>query len=168
MNDNKQEKGFKKLKSGRLLEIMVVVIIVVIVAIVLYNFLTKRNDGGENVSADYETALEAQLGAVLSDIEGAGEVSVMISFSDEGETVIATETKVLEDGTKVLEDGTVVTAPVLVDGEVVVLEVKKPEISGVLIVAEGADDLSVRFDLLSAAASVLDINQSLIKVYARG
>ncbi len=161
MNDNKQEKGFKKLKSGRLLEIMVVVIIVVIVAIVLYNFLTKRNDGGENVSADYETALEAQLGAVLSDIEGAGEVSVMISFSDEGETVIATETKVLEDGT-------VVTAPVLVDGEVVVLEVKKPEISGVLIVAEGADDLSVRFDLLSAAASVLDINQSLIKVYARG
>lgn len=161
MNDNKQEKGFKKLKSGRLLEIMVVVIIVVIVAIVLYNFLTKRDDGGENVSADYETALEAQLGAVLSDIEGAGEVSVMISFSDEGETVIATETKVLEDGT-------VVTAPVLVDGEVVVLEVKKPEISGVLIVAEGADDLSVRFDLLSAAASVLDINQSLIKVYARG
>lgn len=161
MNDNKQEKGFKKLKSGRLLEIMVVVIIVVIVAIVLYNFLTKRYDGGENVSADYETALEAQLGAVLSDIEGAGEVSVMISFSDEGETVIATETKVLEDGT-------VVTAPVLVDGEVVVLEVKKPEISGVLIVAEGADDLSVRFDLLSAAASVLDINQSLIKVYARG
>ena len=161
MNDNKQEKGFKKLKSGRLLEIMVVVIIVVIVAIVLYNFLTKRDDGGENVSADYETALEAQLGAVLSDIEGAGEVSVMISFSDEGETVIATETKVLEDGT-------VVTAPVLVDGEVVVLEVRKPEISGVLIVAEGADDLSVRFDLLSAAASVLDINQSLIKVYARG
>ena len=161
MNDNKQEKGFKKLKSGRLLEIMVVVIIVVIVAIVLYNFLTKRDDGGENVSADYETALEAQLGAVLSDIEGAGEVSVMINFSDDGETVIATETKVLEDGT-------VVTAPVLVDGEVVVLEVKKPEISGVLIVAEGADDLSVRFDLLSAAASVLDINQSLIKVYARG
>ncbi len=161
MNDNKQEKGFKKLKSGRLLEIMVVVIIVVIVAIVLYNFLTKRDDGGENVSADYGTELEAQLGAVLSDIEGAGEVSVMISFSDEGETVIATETKVLEDGT-------VVTAPVLVDGEVVVLEVKKPEISGVLIVAEGADDLSVRFDLLSAAASVLDINQSLIKVYARG
>ena len=161
MNDNKQERGFKKLKSGRLLEIMVVVIIVVIVAIVLYNFLTKRNDGGENVSADYETALEAQLGAVLSDIEGAGEVSVMISFSDEGETVIATETKVLEDGT-------VVTAPVLVDGEVVVLEVKKPKISGVLIVADGADDLSVRFDLLSAAASVLDINQSLIKVYARG
>ncbi len=161
MNDNKQERGFKKLKSGRLLEIMVVVIIEVIVAIVLYSFLTKRDDGGENVSADYETALEAQLGAVLSDIEGAGEVSVMISFSDEGETVIATETKVLEDGT-------VVTAPVLVDGEVVVLEVKKPEISGVLIVAEGADDLSVRFDLLSAAASVLDINQSLIKVYARG
>lgn len=37
-----------------------------------------------------------------------------------------------------------------------------------LIVADGADDLNVRFNLLEAAASVLDIDQSIIKVYTRG
>ena len=105
--------------------------------------------------------MEADLANALSEIEGAGKVSVMIAFSSEGETVIAMETIVREDGS-------IVTTPVLIDGEVVVLEVKKPEISGVLIIAEGADDLGVRFDLQHAAASVLDINQSLIKVYTKG
>ena len=57
--------------------------------------------------------------------------------------------------------------PVLSGGEVIVLEELNPEITGVLIVAEGADNLSVRFALLEAAASVLNINQSLIKVYTK-
>lgn len=162
MSEKAERKGFGKLKSGRLLEIMIVLIIVVIVAIVLYNFLAgNKNEERETVAEDYASQLEARLGEALSAIDGAGEVSVMIRLADDGETVIAMETTTLEDGT-------VVTAPVLIDGEVVVLEEKKPEISGVLIVAEGANSLGVRFDLLSAAASVLDINQSLIKVYTKG
>lgn len=75
---------------------------------------------------------------------------------------------VLAMETTVNEDGSVTTKPVLVGGEVVVLEEKYPEITGVLIVSEGADDLSVRFSLLEAAASVLNINQSIIKVYTKG
>ena len=65
-------------------------------------------------------------------------------------------------------DGSVTTSPVLSGGEPIVLEECLPAVTGVLIVAEGADDLSVRFNLLEAAASVLDINQSLIKVYTKG
>lgn len=160
MNENGVQKGLSKLKSGKLLEILFILIIIVIVAIVLYNFLS-RDRTEKNGSSDYGEALARELEETLSAIQGAGEVTVMISFSSDGETVIAMET-ITE------EDGTIVTTPVFVGGEVVVLEEKNPEISGVLIVAEGAEDLSVRFDLLSAAASVLDIDQSLIKVYARG
>ena len=160
MSDSAQAGGLKKLKSAKLLEIMIVLIIIVIAAMVLYNLFAGK-DSGEDTASDYGTQLESNLERVLSGIEGAGTVSVMISFSDDGERVIAMETTTLEDGT-------VVTAPALVGGEVVVLEEKKPEISGVLIVAEGAGSLSVRFNLLSAAASVLDIDQSLIKVYTKG
>lgn len=159
-NEKTEKGGLAKLRSGRVLEILLVLIAAVIVAIVLYNVLAGGKDDEEPAAADYATQLEARLGEVLSGIDGAGNVSVMIQFSDDGEKIIAMETTTLEDGT-------VVTAPVLIDGDVVVLEEKKPEISGVLIVAEGADSLSVRFDLLSAAASVLDINQSLIKVYTK-
>ena len=65
------------------------------------------------------------------------------------------------------EDGSVTETPLLSGGEVVVLEEKNPEITGVLIVAEGADDLNVRFNLLEATASVLDIDQSIVKVYTK-
>ncbi len=147
----------KKTRSSRLLEITVALIVAVIAAILLYNLFAGR-EAEEGGTADRATLLERQLSETLSAIRGAGEVAVMISFADEGEKVIATETVGREDGS-------VVTSPVLVDGEVVVLEEKKPEISGVLIVAEGAESLAVRFDLLSAAASVLDIDQSLIKIY---
>lgn len=162
MSEATSAKALKKLKSGRILEIMIVLIIVVIVAIVLYNFLSgRKKTETEETAADYGSELEGELAKVLSAIDGAGDVSVMISFSDDGERVIAMETTTSADGT-------VVTAPVLIDGEVVVLEERKPEISGVLIVAAGANDLRVRFDILSAAASVLNINQSLIKVYTKG
>lgn len=162
MSENAPANALKKLRSGRILEILIVLIIVVIVAIVVYNFLEgrKSEDAGET-SADYGTELEEGLAKVLSEIDGAGEVSVMISFSDDGERVIAMQTTTDADGTTVTE-------PVLIDGDVVVLEEKKPEISGVLIVAAGANDLRVRFDILSATASVLNINQSLIKVYTKG
>lgn len=162
MNENASAKKLaSKLKSNKILEILLILIVIVVVAVVLYNVFGNKEEKTANVSADYGAQLEADLANALSEIEGAGKVSVMIAFSSEGETVIAMETIVREDGS-------IVTTPVLIDGEVVVLEVKKPEISGVLIIAEGADDLGVRFNLLHAAASVLDINQSLIKVYTKG
>ena len=112
-------------------------------------------------SASSASVLEEKLSKTLSQMEGAGNVEVVINARSEGELVLAMETTVNEDGS-------VTTKPVLVNGEVVVLEEKFPEITGVLIVSEGANDLGVRFSLLEAAASVLNINQSIIKVYTKG
>ena len=62
--------------------------------------------------------LGGRLASILSQIEGAGEVDVLVTVESDGEKVIATETTVEEDGT-------VVTVPVFSGGEVVVLEEKK-------------------------------------------
>ena len=105
--------------------------------------------------------MQTKLAKVLSRIEGAGEVEVFLTVASEGEKVVATES--VESS-----DGTVTTSPVFSGGEPVILEVLTPEITGVLIVAEGADDLGVRFNLIEATASVLNINQSIIKVYTMG
>ncbi len=150
----------KKLRFGKLPEILAIAVFVLAVAAVLLFSLR----GGENTAAetaiDYITVLEGKLSSALSQIEGAGEVDVVINARSEGELVLAMETTVNEDGS-------VTTKPVLVNGEVVVLEEKFPEITGVLIVSAGANNLGVRFSLLEAAASVLNINQSLIKVYTK-
>lgn len=149
----------EKFRSGHMLEIGIVVLLVVVVLAVFFTSFGTDEEKADGSSA-YESRVEAQLENILSQVEGAGKVDVFVSFRSEGETVIATETTTAADGS-------VTTAPVLVGGDVVVLEQKNPEITGVLIVASGANDLAVRFRLLEAAASALNIDQSIIKVYTK-
>ena len=58
--------------------------------------------------------------------------------------------------------------PVMSGGELVVLKEKNPEIVGVLVVAEGADDIGVRLELLNAAATVLQVDKKIITVSVKG
>ena len=139
MKEQETKKGLlAKLQSGKLLEVLVILILAIIVIIILYNaFYKDKEDVSASGKGDYATEQEAKLVSVLSKLDGVGKVQVMISLADEGETVIAYETVQKADGT-------IVTTPVLVNGEVVVLEKRPPEIAGVLIVAEGAENLARR------------------------
>lgn len=147
-----------RLQSGKLFEILAVVALVAVVAVILVATFTDEKTAVNRENSEYAAALESRLASVLAKMHGAGEVSVFITISSEGEKVVATES--VTD-----KNGNVTEKPVLSGGEVIVLEEKKPEITGVLIVADGADDLNVRFSLLEAAASVLNIDQSKVKVY---
>ena len=151
-----------KLKTGtggKLAETVFILLLIAVAALILFTSLGGKE--GEEPEGSYARQTEKRLAAVLSQIEGAGEVEVFLTVRSEGALVVAT-------GTTEHADGSVTTSPVLSGGEPIVLEECLPAVTGVLIVAEGADDLSVRFNLLEAAASVLDINQSLIKVYTKG
>lgn len=151
----------EKVRAGKIVEIVVVLILAVLVIAIVYSIIA--GDPGGAAASDSETyaqSVERELSSVLSKLDGAGEVDVFVNVANEGETVIAMETKVDAEGNTT-------TTPVLVGGEVVVLEVRKPEITGVLIVAEGAGSIAVRSRLIDAAASALHINQSIIKVYAK-
>ena len=153
------EKVKGKAKSGKWLEIFAVLLLVAVVVAILLSAWGgngEENDGG----SDYAERIEKRLAQVLSQMDGAGAVDVLITVRSEGTLVLATEDTVGEDGS-------VTTSPVFSGGKPVVLEECNPEITGVLIVAQGADDLNVRFSLLEAAASVLNIDQSLIKVYTK-
>lgn len=155
-----QEKIKGKMRGGKWLEILAVALLAVtVVAILLSAWGGEREKAADG--SGYAERVEQRLAQVLSKIDGAGIVDVFVSVRSDGTVVIATESVVGEDGS-------VTTSPVLSGGEPIVLEECNPEITGVLIVADGADDLNVRFNLLEAAASVLDIDQSIIKVYTRG
>lgn len=161
MSESVLSKVKDKVKSGKVLEIAVILLLAVIVAAVIFSALGSGGQEETYSSEEYAQYLSARLSSVLSQIEGAGEVGVFLTVASDGEKVIATESTVEADGT-------VTTSPVLSGGDVIVLEEKYPQVTGVLIVAEGANDLNVRFALLEATASVLDINQSIIKVYTKG
>ena len=75
-------------------------------------------------------------------------------------TEIATEKKtVTETGIIKIEE-----APVLVSGKPIVLAEKYPDITGVVIIAKGANDLNVRVALVSATQTILGITSDKIEI----
>ena len=99
----------------------------------------KESDQTVFNSDNYVSALENRLSKTLSEVDGAGKVSVIITVESGLETIIATEKTISEtNGSK-----ETVESPIIVNGKTVVLKELYPKISGVVIVAEGADNIAV-------------------------
>ena len=126
-----------------------------------------------SVQADEEQRLKA----VLSCIRGAGKVEVMITYETGTELVTAMSKNVnsnaseTNDGDKVstTTQTTESSEPATVNdnggNEPIVLMEKQPVVRGVIVVAEGAADISVKLDLQRAVKAVLDIPLSKIEVF---
>ena len=132
---------------------------ILLFSFILFDSFGLRSSSNED-SDDYVSTLEDRLGNTLSQIKGAGKVSVVITVAGSNKTVIATDVVTVKDG----EQLKVTETPVLVGGKVVVLNELYPEIIGVLIVSEGADNLSVKMNLLSAATTLLTVDESKIHI----
>ena len=112
---------------------------------------------------------EKKLEEILSAVKGAGKVKVMITYSQGAEKIAAQETKRDEkddgentessyESTYVLKDKS--------DGgtEEVVLTEYMPCAMGVLIVAQGGDDIYVKQALSSAAQALLNVPAHKVEV----
>ena len=128
---------------------------------------------------DYRERLERDVSAALSRMAGAGEVRVTISFEHGGERVLATDRQATEERSSevgsdsgrnnhriTIEDRVVLHgASNRGTNPIVVLETT-PRISGVLVVAEGANDEQIRFELHRATRAVLGAPAHRIMVVA--
>ena len=122
---------------------------------------------------DYSQQIESKLEKVLSNIEGAGDVSVMVTVESSPQLVIATskEEKTTSNNSTNSNSNniTVVETPVIVTKNGVssplVLQEIQPKITGVIVVAQGANDAKVRLELLKAVQSVLNIEISCIEIF---
>ena len=107
-------------------------------------------------SADRET--ENRMVEILSKVDGAGQVDVMLTYCQTEEKTIARNEAREEDGTKLrteqtailLEDGDGATQPLI-------LTESSPVVEGVVIAAQGADDPAVCAALNQAAQALLDV-----------
>ena len=85
------------------------------------------------------TQLEERLASTLSQIKGAGKVRVMVTYSSEEEE----NSGWFSSSTKE----------------------NKSQVVGVIIVAQGAGDIGVTFELITAARVVLGVKASAVKVF---
>lgn len=162
---SKQKLGiFARIKSIKNIEVIIAVCLGVVVIFVMFgslNFKTGSKADDEFSAFEYVNDLERKLSKILSDVSGAGKVRVMLSVESGMETVTAMETVVTQTADKTVT----ITSPVIVGGKTVVLKEMYPKITGVLIVASGADSIKVRLELLKATSSVLSIDEKIVEIY---
>ena len=149
---------WSKIKKIRL-EYLVVIALAIVALFMVFNAFSdkKASPTSENEIERYVNGLEEKLENCLKKIDGAGDVKVIISVASGKEQIIATE-KRTDGGGNVFEE------PVMVGGKPFVVKESYPSIVGVVIVAEGANNLSVKMNVLSAAKVFLSIDESRIKV----
>lgn len=192
MSDKKEKDGFlkiiekipfiKKLKTIKHIEIIIFVLFILIALLILFggNFKmgtnsTEKTSVSSSFSTyfsttDYLKQTEEKLKNVLSRIEGAGNIEVMLSAETSGEIVYAKNTH--EETTTDKNSNTVKTVTesivfINVDGEEkpLILSEILPKINGVVIVAKGASDINVKLNITIATQTLLGLSGDKINVF---
>ena len=103
---------------------------------------------------EYEKLLEKKLEGILERMDGVGEVSVMITLSDDGTRIVDKDTKETSES---IEKTTVIY-----DDEDASTD--KPTVSGVLVVAQGGGSPQVNNDISNAVSALFDVPMHKIKI----
>lgn len=132
--------------------------IIVIIGVVLMLISSGKEPQNDTKTPIYEAySDEARLEGILSKIDGAGEVSVMITYYGTATYDVAYEKKEshserAEEISK-SEENSVITK----GGEPLVKGTVYPKAKGVIIIADGAGRIEVKKALTDAATAALDV-----------
>lgn len=132
---------------------------------------------GQEGVYDYEEYTEKRLEELIGSISGAGKVKVMITFQETSEKILAEEGSVSENTVKEADSngGTRDTREYsasksyLTDGKQgtdspYVIQEKKPQAQGVVVIAQGADNPEVVSSITAAAQALLNVPVHRIQV----
>ncbi|MCD8375638.1 MAG: stage III sporulation protein AG [Oscillospiraceae bacterium] len=146
------------------------VLLVAVAGLILLLLPTSETEEQEQAVAGEEEdfsveALEEKLSAVLSQVEGAGEVTVMLTVENGVQRILAqNETSQRSDGEVSQELETVVISSGSSQQEVVLVGQIYPTFQGALVVASGAANPAVCLKLTEAVAALTGLGADKISV----
>jgi len=179
-------------KSKKNIENLVVFIILLIVTLIIINTIWNDNEtdnsntiqdksvvlastGNESVSTEDTT--QKNLKQILSKIEGVGKVEVLITYSESSQVIAMYNEKYKESQTEEgdTSGGTRVIQEVSKDKEIIYQEengekvpitekVVMPKMEGALIVAEGANNATVKTNIIQAVEALTGLATHKIQV----
>ena len=159
---NKKNAGKSAEKTKRIkIEYIIALVLVVLVAILFLSNGSFFSDLSASTSLETSTeTYDKKLSEVLSKIENVGKVNAIITYKDNGkiEVLKNSETKV-ENGIK-----TTIESVVLVNGKPYVIKEYTPEIEGVLVVCEGAENIKVKMEITEVLTSIFNVSSDKIKI----
>lgn len=196
-----REKKWKKMKKDQWLILFLAGVLLLVVAMPTGKSSSKtvkqqnaqteivQTNGTGSGESDYEKTLETRLAQILEGMEGVGNVQVMITFQDQGESVVEKDVTMRQDagtgssgqnssggttgsagtsgveksGSRESSESTVFSQS---DGDETPFVNKEilPKMDGVLIVAEGGADASVRKNISEAVEALFRLDAHKIKI----
>ncbi|NLM74137.1 MAG: hypothetical protein GX184_08945 [Clostridiaceae bacterium] len=168
-------------------ENLVIIVIAGAIIIIAASFFSPPNDTKDtmsisNISSEEKnsaqesmngqeiiTALEKRMSELLSKVEGAGEVDVMIFADSSSEQVPAYNNEQdtrSDEGASGKSSVISETRQLALSGNdtPVILKVIVPQIKGVVVVAQGADDILIREQLNNAVCTLLGIPEHRVQI----
>ena len=134
--------------------------IVILLVGVLLLIVAKSVSESTCDDEEYEKLLEKKLEGILERMDGVGEVSVMITLSDDGTRIVDKDTKETSESiekTTVIYDDEDASVPYVTSTD-------KPTVSGVLVVAQGGGSPQVNNDISNAVSALFDVPMHKIKI----
>lgn len=195
MNKTKEEyvldKLLEKFNNKKMIENLVIFLILAIIVLIVINTFFDNNQSNKNAnlvqtvskkdSSAGDVNLEKKLEGILSKINGAGKVSVMVSYSNEvlkqPMTDVKTTTTVVSEKDsnggerKTEETSTEENVIYEQNGNNKTPMLKQnvlPTIIGVIVVADGAGNTNVKENLIRAVTAAVDVPNHRIQVFASG
>ena len=158
--------------QGKLLDIIkkykfVILILLIGLAFMLIPSRQKDSDSNFITTADQSVteALEIQLKELLSKIDGAGRVDVLLSKGEGEETVYQTNTDTSRTGEDITERRSTVTVTDTARAQAgLIKQVNPPKYLGAIIVCEGADSPMVQLSIKEAVSKVTGLGSDRISV----
>lgn len=111
------------------------------------------------------SALEARLSEALSQVEGAGEVRVVLTVKSGARRVLAQDSTVTQRDSEHAESTTtVVVSAGSGTQEAVLLQQFYPQFQGALVVCPGGDDPAVRLSLMQSVSALTGLGSDKISI----
>lgn len=174
---------FKQLDVKKKIQYLIIILIVIVILAIYFASAGKEQPSVETphespvTVTENEDTTEQKLKNILSRIKGAGEVEVMITYETGTEIVPAisvdtqttTKTDTHDNGTSTTDtqnsQSEVVTVGSSGGSSALVIKEKSPLVKGVIVVAQGADDIAVKLNLLKAVQTILNVGPHQVDVY---
>lgn len=186
---DKIKKHLEKINNKEGMRNLLVILIIGIILIIIGDiFIQNKNirkssiepetmlNNQKNIDLDYGSVLEKKLEDILSQLKGVDSVKVMITLEDTVEKIPAFNTTKNNETTneldsqggtrEILREDMTVQVVTSSEGSLIVLKEIKPTVKGVIVIAEGAEDLEVKETLYEAVKTVLGIPGNKVEVYS--
>ncbi len=195
MDKEKLINFFKELMSKKYIANILVFLGVAIMALIVSkDLLTDSNRGKNTYNINHENTvsekiqqeigqeelIELKLENILKKIRGVGDVQVMVTFEMGTELIPASNVSRSKDTTEENDSNggsrivtsediteTIVVANEVQGSKPLVLKEIKPRVNGVIVVAEGVDNIEVKAALYDAVKTVLQIPGHKVQVYSK-